>query len=867
MPVTPSSPAPWSSETIAARARPAAEITLGLLEEHRSTAQRDNNEGRHGQARQEFARLLRRIASLPPEAGARLGVEALRELTVRTALGLSFACVATARWDEAMRALDEAAYTCGPDRPDLRSLVERQRGVAYANVGRTRDALAHFQSALAQRERLAVGDILICLLNVALLHAHLGDFAAAHRETAELLELADPARHPTERFMATYNAGMIAYLEGDLPRALAMMAAADTMPVAITRAPGLTDQGRVLLDAGLVEDAIDVLTIATAEAAEGGRSLFLAQVQATLADAYLVAGRHTEAYAAARAAVTHLGRRASATMRDEARLAVLAIRLARGDSPRAIVQATAPILERALQDRSLLAVRARLLTAEALLPSDPRAAGATLPHVIPNRLSLSDRLRWRRVRAESAATLGHRGRARAELRAAATELQEAQARIASLDLGAARARHTEPLARLDLRLAMTSGPAAVYEATERWRAAMGRLAAVRPPEDPVAAELIAQLRATHARLEGADERERSGIRAQIHALEREIRRRDWGDSSDGPQGQVRPLAAASAIAELAEAGVDACSFFEAEGEIHVVVCRRGRISVERCLPLDQAVDLTHRVCADLRMRTAYGPMPMTGAIDASLTRNLAALDGALLGPVRSRQRAVVVVPCRAISGLPWGVLPSLAQRPLTIARSISGFLGRLPQPVSGIAPKVAVLTGPGLGPVAEAERQAIASAWSLRAEPVVDGASSRAGAQVAFRESDVVHIAAHGRHEGRSPLFSWLELGDGRLFAHELRAGGVGAAHVVLAACEVGRTTVRPGENSLGFAATLLALGAQTVVAAQLPVPDDVAATVMTGYHAGLVQGRPSDEALALAVAAAGPFAGVFAAFGSRWVV
>ena len=95
------------------RAEAAPAQTLARLNDLRMAAQRENNEGRHSRARRQFSRLLRRIAdtasaSPDPEVSTPMhspAAEDLRELTVRTWIGLSFACVAGARWDEAMSAL------------------------------------------------------------------------------------------------------------------------------------------------------------------------------------------------------------------------------------------------------------------------------------------------------------------------------------------------------------------------------------------------------------------------------------------------------------------------------------------------------------------------------------------------------------------------------------------------------------------------------------------------------------------------------------------------------------------------------------------------------------------------------------------
>ena len=113
----------------------------------------------------------------------------------------------------------------------------------------------------------------------------------------------------------------------------------------------------------------------------------------------------------------------------------------------------------------------------------------------------------------------------------------------------------------------------------------------------------------------------------------------------------------------------------------------------------------------------------------------------------------------------------------------------------------------------------------------------------------IVHLAAHGRHEPDNPLFSSVRMADGPLFAHELDAGGGAPELVVLSCCEVGRASVRPGGEALGFASVLLRGGVGCVVAALAPVSDEVALSVMTRVHALLSGGHPVAEALATATA------------------
>ena len=87
----------------------------------------------------------------------------------------------------------------------------------------------------------------------------------------------------------------------------------------------------------------------------------------------------------------------------------------------------------------------------------------------------------------------------------------------------------------------------------------------------------------------------------------------------------------------------------------------------------------------------------------------------------------------------------------------------------------------------------------------------------ALARATIVHVAAHGIHQDESPLFSSVVMGDGPVFAHEFQRSGVGAEHVVLSSCEVGRTHVRVGDEALGLTASLLATGVRSVVAAVGP--------------------------------------------------
>lgn len=786
-----------------------------------------------------------------------------RTLRVRALIGMSFTMTLSARPVDALALLDQAENIAG-DRGDLRSIVHRQRGVVLANIGRVRDSLHEFDLAARDEGALTDMDVILLLMNRALSHAHLGHAAQAAADTDRLLDLADPERFPVERFMGTYNAGMIAYLAGDLPGALETMHRADTMAVEVPRAPGRLDHATVLLDAGLAADAIRVADSAVTEAAAHGQRLFVAQLHTLRSRAFLLLGRPADAYAAASAALAQLPRgKGAVEPRAAAQLTALSAQLDRGDAPRPIARRAEAILTQALESGSANVLAAQLVAAEAWLGIDPARAQAVIEGWQTELVvSLSNRLRLRHVKATSAIARGDQPTARRVLRAAAADLRAGQRTVASLDIGAARALHTVPLVTLDIELALRSGPAALFAATERWRIATAPMAAVRPPADDETAAMVARLRAAHAQLAEAPPDAAPGLRAGIRDLERAVRMRDWSSrpsaSSLAPEHQITM---SQARERLAADGSVAVSLFTHDGVIHALVIGDGRPRIEAGMPAARAEELGRRVMADLRMVTTTAAARRLGSVRAALAAELAELDAGLLGTLRIGDRPLLILPTRYVSGLPWALLPRLAGVPVLVAGSVTAAL--TPAPPAPARPAVQILTGPGLG-TGEREAEAVAGAWRSRGDVHVDSNASGAALRRALGSGTHVHISAHGRHEDQSPLFSRLDLADGPIFAYDLQDGGIAARSIVLSACEIGGSTRGPGEGSIGFANTLLALGACSVVAAATPVPDDLATDVAGHLHRGLAAGATVDVALASAIAASGHDAGVFGAFGRR---
>jgi hypothetical protein len=254
--------------------------------------------------------------------------------------------------------------------------------------------------------------------------------------------------------------------------------------------------------------------------------------------------------------------------------------------------------------------------------------------------------------------------------------------------------------------------------------------------------------------------------------------------------------------------------------------------------------------------------PLEAAVRRGLRRALAQVDDTVLAPLGLARRAIVLVAPGELATVPWTLLPSRRGCPTVVAPSASAWArASQPGPVAGPL-RVRALTGPYLNRAGD-EVAAVAHAWGRAGS---SAPAERAAIVDAVGTADVLHIAAHGLHQADSPLFSWLRLHDGPLFAHEIDPSDGRVSHVVLSACDVGRATLRPGDEALGLTSVLLHFGVRSVVAGVGRVRDADAAAVMVDYHRRLAAGTGSAQALASALAAVEEnVVAPFVCFGSSW--
>ena len=238
------------------------------------------------------------------------------------------------------------------------------------------------------------------------------------------------------------------------------------------------------------------------------------------------------------------------------------------------------------------------------------------------------------------------------------------------------------------------------------------------------------------------------------------------------------------------------------------------------------------------------------AVQGNAAAAAAALDHVLLEPLLSETASapLLIVPTGALHALPWAALPSLRGRPLAVAPSLATWCD-LAARLRSQRRKTALVAGPRLRHAAREVRELGALRPGATA---LDGKAATAEATLAALDgAAIAHLACHGRFRADSPLFSSLELADGRLNVYELQRLRRAPELVVLSACDLALSQTHPGDELLGLAAALLGMGTRTIVASVVPVPDAAARRLMLAFHQHLLAGLSPAAALARAQARA----------------
>jgi CHAT domain-containing protein len=243
----------------------------------------------------------------------------------------------------------------------------------------------------------------------------------------------------------------------------------------------------------------------------------------------------------------------------------------------------------------------------------------------------------------------------------------------------------------------------------------------------------------------------------------------------------------------------------------------------------------------LLRRLADGrPVPSPGQALADAAR---LLEAAVLGPAAAQldTDAVVIVPPGRLHAIPWGLLPALLDRSVSVNPSAAAWLraASTPEPASRA---VTMVGGPGLD-AAEAELALLAGRYP-GATVLANGTATARGVLAALDGCRLAHVAAHGVFRADNPLFSSLQLDDGPLTVYDLESLRRAPHRLVLSSCESGRAAPAGADELLGLASSMMPMGTAGIVAAVVPVSDRVTPGIMDSLHGHVARGAGLPDAL-----------------------
>ncbi|MEI7056433.1 CHAT domain-containing protein [Nocardioides sp. CCNWLW239] len=732
--------------------------------------------------------------------------------------------------EQALEIVDRVLAESGQE-PEARGLILEQRAMLLRRAGRAGEAMAAFDEAIA---------LLVDPAVLAKAHLNRGTVHLDRHETAEAASDFEAAAGHFSALgdglsaaQAEHNRAYALFLSGDLVEALALMessydlqAAAGPLVTAVCDA----DRAEVLMAAGLTRQGGEMLRQAAEAYGSKGQRQRQGEAELALAS-HLLATDPVEAERVARSAHGWFEEAKAHGLALRARAVAFEAAVTAGHDPSEDGEALAGPLEEQGLNWPALRVRmkarlARIRSAEnAGLPSRPASGPVIGP--VPPEAPIDIRLVERELRAELAVAAGRSAAGLRELRAGLDDFHLWQSSFGSLDLQTNVSGHGRTLARRGLELAVESGETDVlFEWSERSRMLASRVQAVRPPSDPQLAADLAELRG-----EVTPEREAE--------LREQIRQRAWRVKGSGQVSD--PISLPDLHGRIG--GHALVAYVVAAGRLVAVVATDD--AAARVDLGDQAAlgSLLGGLLPDLDVAATDLPGPLGVAVRSDLSVRLQQLSDLLVTPILERigNRPVVLTPSAVLAAVPWTLLTGFTGRPVTVAQSATAWLSRADTPLRTAT--AGFVAGPRVMRAAD-EVAHSATAWS--GPHLLTGSDATAAAVSALAaEVDVLHLAAHGHHSADNPLFSGLELADGTWYGYDIDGLAAVPDVVLLSACEVGRSTIRWGEELIGLVGAWLHAGARAVIASPAVVADEAAYEVFSRLHGALAKGLAPAEALA----------------------
>jgi tetratricopeptide (TPR) repeat protein len=779
---------------------------------------------------------------------------------------LGVALIFAGRSVSGRNALDAAVRSKG----HLNRRMLFRRGAALVVLGRHREALTDLNAAIvAMRAANDQGWEARALQERAVSYLSSGWARRAVADLRRAEDLFEASGQELEAGEVRMNLGLVALRLGDLPEALSNFDnAAQRFQRLGEVEPDLSvHRCAALTAAGLFRDAMH-----EAEAAIGqldqihGRPTKRAELLLTAAKSAMAASEHLKALVWATEARRLFDRQGRRWWRAHAELIRVDAGVHAGPATTALLR-DAQRCVRALSELSspdeplaqLATGRVALALGQTALATEHLAAAATSRRRGP---PLSRAVAWlaEALRAEAVDDSQHLMHA---CRRGLDVIDEYRSMLGSSELRAQTTSHGAELASLGQRHALRLGrPRMLLAWSERWRAVALAVPPVRPPADDDLQAELAAMRDISSRLSQATSLglrtaphhyEQQRLERERQQLERAIRAKALRTQGADRRKTSRAGSTAFVVSNLLDELADdrLLELVDIEGQLHVLLCGEGKVRRYAAGTTAQAAREVGFARFMLR-RLAYGPVvPSYAEADRRLTSMGDTLEQVLLGEAGAQlgDGNVIVVPPGKLHAVPWGLLPHLRSRAVSVVSSAASWLHARRAAADSIqsapAGPVVLVRGPGLASEG-AEIPQLAADYAGDVEPVVLGNGTATAARVlnAIDGARLVHIAAHGTFRADSPLFSALRLDDGPLTVYDLERLRQGPRQLVLSSCDSGVVAPAGADEVLGLASSLIPLGTAAIVASVVPVNDTAVVPLMIALHRELRGGASPADAL-----------------------
>jgi CHAT domain-containing protein len=814
------------------------------------------------------------------QAAAGFAAAGLDNERARTLSSSLQSLILLSRYDEAHRSALEAERILLQTGDLLRlARLDTNVGNIYFRQDRARDAVIRYTRALAGfRSMGQPKDIAAALSNLAVAYTNLGQFSqalASYREARDQSEAHGLAPLVAQ---ADYNIAYLYFLRGDYSEARRLYQLSRQTADAYHLALCDLDEAEMCLELNLTHEGESLARRAAAQFDELGMRYERAKALVSLAVAGSQRGDFRDSdrvLCHARELFAAEGNEVWPSLIDLLR-AILAFHARRfqaashlsslawkrlAHTPMPGRAAHCQILRGRLWLREGLADRARATAREAL---------ARLGDDAPPSLRFHAKL----LEGEAEETQGRWNEALACYQAARHEIEDLRGRLDTEDLRISLLKDKlavyEGLVTLYLESPLSAQQDSIEHALmlvqqAKSRSLADRLLRLGAPATQSEPERISELRQDlnwcYRQIESAKLMHRAGnpsvpvaeLTAKARSIESELLRLR-AVTDDPAESVLQPLDSSEHLRSAIPPDAILLEYFESRGNLYLFLITNDRVRLVKLGPMNPIRHSLKLLQFQLGRYRTHPESHSTSAGLAAAQHHLEALQEMLLGPAcdqLSQFRRWIVAPHRQLHAVPFSALQKdgaciLDEIEIIYTPSASVYAAcrkRKAAPRSGVY----VLAVPdSRSPNIEQEAAQVAQLLP-DAKLLIGKDASTAAFRDAARNCAILHLAAHGVFRRDNPMFSSIELADGRLSLFDLSSTKLHAGLVVLSGCNTGTAVSVGGDELLSLVRGFLSAGAHCLLVSLWEVNDSSTTDFMVQFYRHLEQGNTPAVAIRLA--------------------